>query len=113
MKADDVADTFKRTVHIDSEDRGRRIYDSLVSSYGNDRDLALRKFVQAYLACVAAVDDQVGQVLDALDDLPIAENTIVVFTSDHGWQMGRKRIFTRTRFGRRVHASRSPSGCRA
>jgi iduronate 2-sulfatase len=36
------------------------------------------------------MDDQVGVVLDALDDSSLKENTIVVFASDHGWQMGEK-----------------------
>lgn len=90
IKTDDVADTFKHTVNLDGEDRGTKVHDSLVASYGNDRELALKKFLQAYLACIAAVDDQVGQILDVLDASPLKENTIVVFTSDHGWQMGQK-----------------------
>ncbi|MDH3322127.1 MAG: sulfatase-like hydrolase/transferase, partial [Flavobacteriaceae bacterium] len=44
----------------------------------------------AYLACVAFVDEQIGIVIDALEDSKFNENTIVVFTSDHGWQMGEK-----------------------
>ena len=45
-----------------------------------------------YLACVAAVDDNVGQVLDALDSSPLKENTIVVLASDHGLSHGRKGL---------------------
>ena len=90
IKAGDADDTFKHTLIKDGEDRGRKIHDSLVASFGNDRELALKKFLQAYLACIASVDDHVGQILDALDASPLKENTIVVFTSDHGWQMGQK-----------------------
>ena len=50
-----------------------------------------RELVRAYLACVAFVDDQVGKVLDALDNSPHAENTLVVFWSDHGQHLGEKR----------------------
>jgi iduronate 2-sulfatase len=39
---------------------------------------------------VAAVDDCVGQVVDAVDRSPLRDNTIIVVTSDHGWQMGQK-----------------------
>lgn len=49
-----------------------------------------REWLQAYLACVAFVDEQVGKVLDALEASPYAANTIVVFTSDNGYHMGEK-----------------------
>jgi iduronate 2-sulfatase len=39
---------------------------------------------------VAAVDDCIGQVVDAIDNSPFKDNTIIVLTSDHGWQMGQK-----------------------
>jgi len=90
IKAGDKEDTFKHTVNTDGDDRGTKIHDSLVTSYGNDRELALKKFLQAYLACVASVDDLVGHILDALDASPFKERTIVVLTSDNGWQMGQK-----------------------
>jgi len=49
------------------------------------------KAVQAYLACIAFADHQIGRVLDALDRSPYAQNTIVVFWTDHGWHLGEKR----------------------
>ncbi|MFT5248605.1 MAG: arylsulfatase A-like enzyme [bacterium] len=42
------------------------------------------------MACIAFVDDQIGVVLDALDKSKFRDNTIVILTSDHGWQMGQK-----------------------
>lgn len=90
IKPGDDEDTFKHTLIKDGDDRGRKIHDSLVASFGNDRELALKKFIQAYLACIASVDDHVGKILDALDASPLKENTIVVLTSDHGFQMGQK-----------------------
>tara|TARA_R110002126_G_scaffold30602_1_gene99810 strand:+ start:79510 stop:81126 length:1617 start_codon:yes stop_codon:yes gene_type:complete len=49
-----------------------------------------KKWVQAYLACVAFADAQVGKILDALESSKYAKNTIVVLTSDHGYHMGEK-----------------------
>ena len=49
-----------------------------------------RRIMQAYLACVSFVDDQLGRVLDALDASPHADDTLVIFTSDHGWHVGGK-----------------------
>jgi arylsulfatase A-like enzyme len=64
-------------------------YRTLKESYP-DIETGLRHFVQAYLACVAFVDEQIGVVMDALDSTRLGRNTVVVFTSDNGWQMGEK-----------------------
>ncbi len=44
--------------------------------------------IQAYYAVISFMDAQVGRVLDALDELGLKDNTIVVFTSDHGYHVG-------------------------
>ena len=41
-----------------------------------------------YFRCIAGVDDNVGKVLDALDRLKLAENTVVVYASDNGFYLG-------------------------
>ncbi|MEI6658690.1 MAG: sulfatase [Planctomycetota bacterium] len=52
-----------------------------------DDDLR-RKARQAYAASVSFLDAQVGRVIAALDRLGLADDTIVVFTSDHGYHLG-------------------------
>ena len=47
-----------------------------------------RQAVQAYYASISFMDAQVGRVVAALDRLGLAENTIIVFTSDHGYHLG-------------------------
>jgi arylsulfatase A-like enzyme len=47
-----------------------------------------REVLQAYYASISFMDAQVGHVVDALDRLGLADNTIIVFTSDHGYHMG-------------------------
>ncbi len=46
--------------------------------------------IQAYLACTAMVDDLIGQIVEALEESPYADNTIIVLWSDHGFQLGEK-----------------------
>jgi len=47
-----------------------------------------QRYMQDYLACISAVDDNVGRVLDYLEESGLAENTIVVYTSDQGFYLG-------------------------
>ena len=47
-----------------------------------------REAMQAYRASVSFMDAQVGRVLQALERLGLSEETIVVFTSDHGYHLG-------------------------
>ena len=47
-----------------------------------------QRYVKDYLRCVDSVDENVGRVLDYLDQQGLTENTIVVYTSDQGWYLG-------------------------
>jgi len=46
--------------------------------------------IQGYLASIHFADAMLGRILDALEEGPNAENTIVVLWSDHGWHLGEK-----------------------
>jgi arylsulfatase A-like enzyme len=47
-----------------------------------------RKMIHGYYACVSFTDTQIGRVISSLDNLGLAENTIIVLWGDHGWQLG-------------------------
>ncbi len=73
--------------------------------------------IQAYLASIHFADAMLGRVLDALDNGPNKDNTIVVLWSDHGWHLGEKqhwqkfsgwRAVTRIPFMMRVPAGVAP-----
>lgn len=49
----------------------------------------IRGHRRGYLGCVDYVDQQVGRVLDALDEHGLRENTVVIYTSDHGEMLGK------------------------
>ena len=75
--------------HKQLSKRSVEMFYKLKESY-KDPDEGLKRFTQAYLACVTAVDDNIGQVVNAIDNSKFKDNTIIVFVSDHGWTMGEK-----------------------
>lgn len=52
-----------------------------------------QRYMRDYLACVAAVDDNIGRLLTWLDQNGLAENTIVIYTSDQGFFLGEHNFF--------------------
>ena len=65
-----------------------------------------RQAVQAYLASIAFMDEQLGRVLDALDKGPLATNTHIIFWTDHGWHLGEKKHWRK--FALWEEATRTP-----
>lgn len=59
------------------------------ADYSNElSESDLKDCIRGYWASVSCLDAQVGQILDALEELGLAEDTIVVFFSDHGFMLG-------------------------
>ena len=54
---------------------------------------AYQKYLKDYLRCVKAVDENVGRVLDYLDQAGLSENTLVIYTSDQGMFLGEHDYF--------------------
>ena len=78
----DLADVPPLGVEL-TEDKGKFV-DSVLENGLH------KEAVQAYLATTAYVDAQMGRVLDALENSPHADNTIVVFITDHGFHLAEK-----------------------
>ncbi|MBD3673886.1 MAG: sulfatase [Planctomycetaceae bacterium] len=47
-----------------------------------------QRYIKDYLRCIASVDENVGRVLDYLDESGLAENTVVIYSSDQGFYLG-------------------------
>ena len=114
IKEGDVSDThYKDNYPIErtkddkwytNTSKGQMYSKLLTESYNGDEAEGLKHFIQAYLACVAFTDEQVGFVLEALNNSKFKDNTIVVLTSDHGWQMGQKQyLFKNSPWGNSTH----------
>ena len=59
------------------------------------KDIA-KQAIQAYYASITFADAQIGRILTALDETGLADNTIVLFTSDHGYHMGEHGHYQKT-----------------
>jgi arylsulfatase A-like enzyme len=78
-------------------------------------ELAYR-LVHGYYAATSYMDAQVGRVLQSLEELGLAENTVVLFWGDHGWQLGEHGLWCKhCNFDTSLHAPlivRAPDGVR-
>ena len=63
-----------------------------ISRYGVTPELH-KGLLEAYYASISYMDAQVGRVLDTLNELGLRENTIVIFSSDHGYLLGHHNKF--------------------
>jgi arylsulfatase A-like enzyme len=79
-KADDLDDVPPAGQRV-----GRNRYFEYIQKQGQ-----WKQGIQAYLAGIHYADAMVGRVLDALEQSPARDNTIVVLWSDHGWHLGEK-----------------------
>jgi arylsulfatase A-like enzyme len=57
------------------------------------RRATYQKFVKDFLRCAAAIDENIGRVLDYLDQHQLAKNTLVIYTSDQGYFLGEHNYF--------------------
>ena len=71
----------------DEVQNSREIYAYACVSEPEDTEY-LRELRHGYYACVSYVDAQIGMILNALKELDLAKNTIVLLMGDHGWNLG-------------------------
>lgn len=84
-----------------ANDAQKALYDPILDSISNDfktnwpsmtNEEKMRwkyqRYMQDYLGTISSVDDNVGRVLDYLDESGLADNTIVIYTSDQGFYLG-------------------------
>ena len=55
-----------------------------------------RELIHGYYAATSYMDAQVGRVLRSLEDLGLAERTVVILFGDHGWHLGEQELWAKT-----------------
>ena len=84
FKDNDLDDVPKATIQYDTLD-----YHRIIKAYDGLEGWKL--WLQAYLASISFVDEEIGKVWKVLQSSPYADNTIVVITSDHGYHNFEKK----------------------
>jgi arylsulfatase A-like enzyme len=67
---------------------GNKRYEAFGFEFASENDALRREYMQAYHACISFIDAQVKLVFDALKSTGHWNDTIVIFTSDHGYHLG-------------------------
>jgi arylsulfatase A-like enzyme len=69
----------------------QKLIDDLKAGKLSDKDVTrwkYQRYIKNYLRCVRAVDENIGRLLDYLDESGLAKNTIVIYSSDQGFYLG-------------------------
>lgn len=71
----------------------QKLIDDLAGGKLSDQDATrwkYQRYIKNYLRCVRALDENVGRLLDYLDESGLAKNTIVIYSSDQGFYLGER-----------------------
>jgi uncharacterized sulfatase len=86
------------TPYVPMPDEDTKLFKNLdptIPMFPNLKVDQVKNWTRQYYACVRAVDRNVDRILKKLDDLKLADDTIVIFTSDHGYNIGHHGIHTK------------------
>jgi choline-sulfatase len=96
---DEIDDPIVGDIPVEERDpHSRRLYYTTGRHMDEVSPAAIRRMRRAYYAVMTWVDDRIGEVLDALEAIGEAENTIIVLTGDHGDFLGERGLFYKMSF---------------
>ena len=78
---------------IEDPEQSGRIFNTF---QGKVEDTALKRARAAYFGCITHIDHQIGRFLQSLSDHCVLNNTIILFTSDHGDMLGDHNLFRKS-----------------
>ncbi len=83
----------KASLHGSGEFNQYKLGEEKASLNAPVSDEYARKVRHGYFACVSFIDAQIGKLMNELETLGLAENTIVVVWGDHGWHLGDQMVW--------------------
>ncbi|MDP6628510.1 MAG: sulfatase [Candidatus Marinimicrobia bacterium] len=90
-----IRDSYREWMNEDQRKIWEAYYDSISANYreaklkGKDLlEWKLQRYLEDYLGTILSVDESVGRILDYLEENDLADNTIVIYTSDQGFYLG-------------------------
>jgi choline-sulfatase len=84
--------------HDQLDPHSRRLYHVCAMDQYRQTEERVRNARHAYYAMISYIDDKVGQLLQALESTGLSENTIVIFSSDHGEMLGERGLWYKMNF---------------
>jgi iduronate 2-sulfatase len=70
-------------------------YNVFRDAFDSMDDQMKREAMRSYYAGISYMDEQVGMVMDAMEEKGLLDNTVIVFMGDHGYQVGEKNYFNK------------------
>ncbi|WAJ29192.1 choline-sulfatase [Antarcticirhabdus aurantiaca] len=93
-----LAPPVGRIARKDQDPHSRRLMDACNDGEYAITDEEVARSRRAYFANISYVDDKIGEILAVLDSCRMAENTVVLFTSDHGDMLGERGLWFKMNF---------------
>ena len=82
-----------KSLHGSGEFNQYALGDEKASLEKSVSDAYAKKLRHGYFASISYIDAQIGKITQELEDLGLAENTIIVVWGDHGWHLGDQRVW--------------------
>lgn len=92
----------QNTLELSPDSRSRTMTEAGLGTDVIEPELVKKSIRQTY-GMISHLDEQVGRVLDCLDELGIADDTVVMFISDHGDQLGEHGLFFKSVYPYEAH----------
>ena len=80
-------------VHDDHDKHSKRLLDACDHKSFDIKQIDVRRARQGYFANISYLDDKVGELVETLRETRMLENTIILFTSDHGDMLGERGLW--------------------
>ena len=87
------ANVHLKSLHNSGEVNGYSLTDEKAGLDHRLSDEYAKKLKHAYYSCISYVDQQIGFIVNEIESLGLAENTIIVVWGDHGWHLGDQQVW--------------------